>query len=341
MKLITFTVPCYNSASYMRHCIETLLTAGDEAEILIINDGSTKDNTAEIADEYAAKYPNIVRAIHQENGGHGEGVNQGIRNAKGLYFKVVDSDDWVDTIALKRVMDRIRSFVKEGKQIDLFLCNYVYEHPEGPGHVMKYGNVFPKNRVCTWDDTRPFNPSQYLMMHSVIFRTKVVRASGVVLPKHTFYVDNLFLYAPLPLCKNLYYMDENLYRYFIGRPDQSVQENVMLKRIDQQYRVTMLVVDHFNMSAIKSQSKKLARVIYHHIALMVTITAVYLQMSNTPEKLQMCKTMWQKIKEKDPDLYRHMKYASMSILTTFPGKVGRKISVGGYKLAKKVFRFND
>ena len=136
-------------------------------------------------------------------------------------------------------------------------------------------------------------------------------------------------------------MDENLYRYFIGRPDQSVQEAVILKRIDQQYRVTMLTVNHFDMAAIERESKKLARVIYHHIALMVTITAVYLQMANTPEKLQMCKTMWAKIKEKDPTLYRHMKYASMSFFTTFPGKAGRQISVSGYKLAKKLFRFND
>ncbi|MBR6513349.1 MAG: glycosyltransferase [Clostridia bacterium] len=340
MKLITFTVPCYNSAEYMRHCIDTLLTAGEEAEILIINDGSTKDNTAEIADEYAAKYPTIVRAIHQENGGHGEGVNQGIRNAKGLYFKVVDSDDWLDTIALKRVMDRIRSFVKEGKRVDLFLANYVYQHPDGPGHIMKYGNVFPKDKICTWDDTKAFGPSQYLMMHSVIFRTKVVRASGVVLPKHTFYVDNLFLYAPLPLCKTIYYMDENLYRYFIGREDQSIQENVMVKRIDQQYRVTMLVTDLFDMKSIQKQSRKLARVLYHHISLMITITAVYLYVANTPEKLQMCKTMWEKIKEKDPSLYRHMKYNSLSGWTTIPGVPGRKLSVSVYRLSQKIFGFN-
>lgn len=64
-------------------------------EILIVDDGS-KDDTAAIADEYAEKYPTIVKAIHQENGGHGEAVNAGIRNATGLYFKVVDSDDWVD-----------------------------------------------------------------------------------------------------------------------------------------------------------------------------------------------------------------------------------------------------
>ena len=340
MKLITFTVPSYNSESYMRHCIDTLLTAGEEAEIIIVNDGS-KDNTGAIADEYAEKYPTIVRVIHQENGGHGEGVNQGIRNATGLYFKVVDSDDWLDTIALKRVMDRIRSFVDEGKKVDLFLCNYVYEHPEGPGHVMKYDNVFPKNKLCTWDEIRPFRTSQYLMMHSAIFRTKVVRASRVELPKHTFYVDNLFLYAPLPLCRSIYYMDENLYRYFIGRADQSVQDAQMVKRVDQQHKVTMLVVDFFDMPAIEKQSKKLARVLYHHIALMVTITAIFLYMANTPEKIQMCKTMWNHIKEKDPTLYRHMKYASMSALTTLPGKPGRKFTVSVYKLAKKIFKFND
>ena len=83
MKLITFTVPCYNSAAYMDRCIETLLPAGEEAEIILVDDGST-DETGRIADEYAAKYPTIVRVIHQENGGHGEGVNQGIRNAQGF-----------------------------------------------------------------------------------------------------------------------------------------------------------------------------------------------------------------------------------------------------------------
>ena len=75
-KLITFAVPCYNSAAYMRHCIETLLSAGEQAEIILVDDGSVKDETPAICDEYAAQYPTIVKAIHQENGGHGEGVNQ-------------------------------------------------------------------------------------------------------------------------------------------------------------------------------------------------------------------------------------------------------------------------
>ena len=62
-KLITFAVPCYNSAAYMRHCIETLLSAGEQSEIILVDDGSVKDETPAICDEYAAKYPTIVKAI--------------------------------------------------------------------------------------------------------------------------------------------------------------------------------------------------------------------------------------------------------------------------------------
>ncbi|MBQ3119712.1 MAG: glycosyltransferase family 2 protein, partial [Peptococcaceae bacterium] len=94
-KVLSIAIPSYNSEAYMANCIESLLIGGDDVEILIVNDGS-KDGTAQIADAYAAKYPNIIRAVHQENGGHGEAVNAGLRNATGRYFKVVDSDDWVD-----------------------------------------------------------------------------------------------------------------------------------------------------------------------------------------------------------------------------------------------------
>ncbi|MBR5514778.1 MAG: glycosyltransferase family 2 protein [Clostridia bacterium] len=339
MKLITFTVPCYNSEEYMKKCLNNLLLAGDEAEILIINDGST-DNTGKIADEYAEKYPNIVRALHQENGGHGEGVNQGLRNAKGLYFKVVDSDDWLDPHALSVLMSKIRNAVKLGKTVDMFVANYVYEHPEGPGHVMKYQNVFKKNKICTWNETTPFKSTQYLSMHSVIFRTKVLRAAGIELPKHTFYVDNLFVYLPLPYCRTIYYMDEDLYRYYIGRPDQSVQEKVLLKRVNQHYRVALALIDGFDIKSIEKQSPKLARVIKHHISMIVTITAVFLYMDGSAEKIYMCKKMWAKIKEKDEALYHALKYRSLSALTTIPGKPGRTFTVSAYKAARKIFKFN-
>ena len=182
-KIITFAVPCYNSAAYMDHCVETLLKGGEDIEIILVDDGSTKDNTHEKCDEWAAKYPDIIRAIHQENGGHGEGVNQGIRNARGLYYKVVDSDDWLDETALHTVMDQLRQFAHMPAPVDMVVANYVYEHVEdNTRKAVNYQNVFPTGRIFTWDEIRPFRPSQYLLMHSVINLTHPPRDGGRELP---------------------------------------------------------------------------------------------------------------------------------------------------------------
>ena len=159
-KLITFAVPCYNSAAYMRHCIETLLSAGEQAEIILVDDGSVKDETPAICDEYAAKYPTIVKAIHQENGGHGEGVNQGIRNATGLYYKVVDSDDWLDTDALQKVLARLHTLVTRGTAPDLMICNYVYcllYTSPSPPHCAVHQHL-PAGASVHLDARRPLPP---------------------------------------------------------------------------------------------------------------------------------------------------------------------------------------
>ena len=171
MKLLTFAVPCYNSEAYMDHCVQTLLEGGEDVEIILIDDGS-QDATGAIADRYAREYPDIVRVVHQENGGHGEGVNQGLRRARGLYYKVVDSDDWADVDALHKILEQLRAFAQMEKPVDLLVCNYVYEHMEdNTRKVMKYTNVFPRGRVFTWEEIGRFRASQYLLMHSVFYRT--------------------------------------------------------------------------------------------------------------------------------------------------------------------------
>ena len=144
MKLLTVTIPCYNSAAYMRHAIESLLPGGEDIEIIVVDDGSTKDNTLEIAREYEAKYPTIVRAVHQENGGHGQAVNTGLRLASGLYFKVVDSDDWADEESLKKVMTFLKDTVESGRSVDALIANYVYENQEmHKSTVIDYTSAMP------------------------------------------------------------------------------------------------------------------------------------------------------------------------------------------------------
>ena len=146
MKLISFVVPCYNSQEYMRHCIDTLLPGGDQVEILIVNDGSS-DNTAAIADEYEKKYPDICRAIHQENKGHGGAVNTGIKNATGIYLKVVDSDDWVDIKSYRKILTKLKEFVEKDDLPDMVIANYVYEKVGAKRKkVIHYENALPVKR---------------------------------------------------------------------------------------------------------------------------------------------------------------------------------------------------
>lgn len=340
-KLITFAVPCYNSAAYMEHCVETLLQGGDDIEIILVDDGSTKDDTPAICDRYAQQYPDIVRAIHQENGGHGEGVNQGIRNARGIYYKVVDSDDWLDVPSLHKALDTLRGFVRDGSPIDMLICNYVYEHVEDQTQKsMGYSNVFPEGRVFTWNDINHFGPSQYLLMHSVIYRTKLLRDCGLELPKHTFYVDNIFVYQPLPFVKSIYYLDLDLYRYFIGRSDQSVNEQVMVGRVDQQLRVTKLMIAAHDLRQIKESQPKLARYMTSYLAMMMTISSLLLYIDNTPESLGKKTELWEHLRAVDPALHHKMKYRALSAVTTIPGYQGRKLSLKLYHLAQRLYKFN-
>src|SRR5690606_36335632 len=140
-------IPCYNSQDYMRYCIESLLPGGENVELLIVNDGS-RDNTASIADEYAVKYPTIIKAIHQANGGHGEAVNTGIRHARGLYIKVVDSDDCVDTRAYRKIIDTLAQFRDEQQKVDMLVSNFVYEK-EGTKfkEVIRYESIMPEDTI--------------------------------------------------------------------------------------------------------------------------------------------------------------------------------------------------
>ena len=340
-KLITFAVPCYNSADYMDHCVETLLAAGPEAEIILVDDGSTKDDTPAKCDAWVERHPDINRAIHQENGGHGEGVNQGIRHAQGLYYKVVDSDDWLDTAALAKVMEKLREFSKLPAPVDMVIANYVYEHVEDNTHkAMGYRNVFPTGQIFTWDDIGHFRASQYLLMHSVIYRTQLLRDCGLILPKHTFYVDNIFVYQPLPYVKTMYYLNVDLYRYFIGRSDQSVNESVMAGRIDQQVRVTKIMIDAHDLSLIRQSQKRLGRYMFNYLSMMMTISSIFSVIANTPESLGMRTELWEYLRKKDPALYRRCRYRLTNVGTNIPGYQGRKLSVTLYRLARKIYKFN-
>ena len=338
MKLLTITVPCYNSQDYMRHCVDTLLPGGDDVEILIVDDGSS-DDTASIADELAAAHPGIVRAIHQENRGHGGAVMTGIREAAGMYFKVVDSDDWVDKDAYTSVLNTLRQFSSEEEPVDMLVSNYVYEK-QGAVHkkVVSYHHSLPAGRVLTWDKTRHFPRGHYLLMHALIYRTGLLRESGLNLPWHTFYVDNLYAYVPLQRVRRFYYLDVDFYRYFIGRSDQSVNEKVMISRIDQQIRVNLQMMRDVDVKDIENH--KLRSYLVNYFEIITAVSSILLFCAGTAEALDKKDMFWKEIAEGDPWLYRKIRYRIMGWSLTKRNIINTKANIGVYRIAQKVFGFN-
>ena len=339
MKLITFTVPCYNSAAYMDTCIESILKCGDDIEILIVDDGSTKDDTAAKADAWQERHPGLIRAIHKENGGHGSAVNMGLANATGRYFKVVDSDDWLDEHAMAEIMVYLRRQAELPHPTDLVIGNYVYEKVhEGARTVMHYRNVFPEGREFGWADVGHFGQSQYLLMHSVYYRTEMLRKMHLELPEHTFYVDNIFVYEPLVYVRTMRYFNVDAYHYFIGREDQSVNEKVMMGRMDQQLRVTRQMIDNVDPQAVRN--RHLRHYLRNYLSMMMCICSVFLRMRGGETDEQDLKDIWAYLKEQNPSLYRRVRSNALNLATNLPTEAGEKIGLKGYQIAQKIFKFN-
>ena len=338
MKYISFAIPCYNSEAYMAQAIESILPGGEDVEILIVNDGS-KDRTAEIGKEYEEKYPGIVKLINKENGGHGDAVNAGLSHASGKYFKVVDSDDWVDRISLMKILNVLKNFEEEEQEVDMLIANYVYEKV-GMEHkkVIRYDNVLPENQILKWDEIGQFRIGQYILMHSVIYRTDMLKLCQLTLPKHTFYVDNIYVYYPLPHVRTLYYMDVDFYRYFIGREDQSVNEKVMISRIDQQIFVTKTMINMYELRRI--QSKKLRKYMLNYLAIMMTVSSILCIRSKKKENLEKKKELWQYLKQKDYGAFMKIRYGILGQTMNLPGRSGRKVSSMAYVVARRLIGFN-
>ena len=336
MKLLSIAIPSYNSQEYMAHAIESLLPGGDEVEILIVNDGS-KDRTGEIADEYERRYPGIVRALHKENGGHGDAVMTGLKHAAGLYFKVVDSDDWVDPDALRQVLDQLRAF--QDDPVDMLISNYVYDKVGVKHkHVVSYRHVLPQSRVFGWEDAGRFKKGQYLLMHSVIYHTELLRTCGLTLPKHTFYVDELYVYIPLKDVEKMYYLDVDLYHYFIGREDQSVHEEVMIRRIDQYLLVNRLLVSGVDPYTVPDRHRR--NYMLNFLEIITVVSSVLLTKSGTEENLKKKEDLWAFIARENPKVYQTLRRRLLGRLVHLPGKFGRSVMIGGYKIARKIFGFN-
>ncbi|MDR2178119.1 MAG: glycosyltransferase family 2 protein [Treponema sp.] len=337
MKILSVIVPCYNSQNYMERCIDSLLPGGNDVEIIIVNDGST-DETGAVAEAYRRQYPDVVLVIHQENRGHGGAINTGLARAGGAFIKVVDSDDWVDEAAYGQILKTLKGFPETARP-DVVISNYVYEK-EGKRRkmVIRYSPTLPEGRVFTWAKCGRLPKGRYILMHSIIYRRGIMDECKLLLPEHTFYVDNLYAYIPLRYTKTLYYLDVDFYRYYIGRAGQSVHEAVMIRHIDQQLFVNRLMVSAFAPEAVKEKRKR--RYLLNYLEIVTLASSAMLLRGGTEEHLRKKRELWQYIHANNKWLYKKLRHGFLAQLVHLPGNIGRHISVSIYHFSRLIVGFN-
>lgn len=217
-KILSITIPSYNVEKYIDKCVQSMLVDSilDDIEILIVNDGS-KDSTPEIARGYVEKYPQTVRLIDKENGGHGSTINAGIREATGKYFKVVDGDDWLMTENLEHFITLLKS-----RDEDVIASNYLCIRDESYDVIAEKRvttDVSLYGTVCNMDKGEV---KEVIKMHGLTIRTSILKENNITIDEHCFYVDAEYIAYPMPFVSSVYYDDEFIYMYRLGRNGQSM-----------------------------------------------------------------------------------------------------------------------
>lgn len=266
MKTLSIVVPTYNVEKYLKRCIDSLIYDErilEDIEILIVNDGS-KDSSLEIAKEYEKKYPQTVKVIDKENGGHGSTINAGLKIAKGKYFRVIDSDDWVN-------IDEFGDYVKDLKKydVDIVITNYNKELLySGEIQTFNYKNLEYNKVYNLLEFDYDLLEDSYFYMATSTIKTEKLRKADLHLDEKTFYVDMEYILLPFLQMETIVYLDYNIYRYFIGRADQSVNIQSFVRNRSHHERVLKRLLEFY-----KGIDEKEPRKVY--------IKKIILQMLNT------------------------------------------------------------
>lgn len=302
MKLLTIVVPVYNTEKYIKRCLDSLdnKEINDKIEVLIVSDGS-KDNSINIAREYEKKYPNTFKIIEKENGGHGSTINKGLEIATGKYFRVIDSDDWVDNYNFIK-------YIKELEKIDTDLVVTDYSKEliyEGISEKLVYKNLVPSKEYNFDNFDLKLLEGEYFVMATSTYKTEVLRKSNLKLMEKTFYVDMQYNVVPVVNVNTFTYLDLDIYRYFIGRKSQSVNTASFVKNHLNHDKVTKYLVDYYN-----NLDKNISKIKREYIKIIINYTlfthySIYcMYFTKKSEGYKLAKNFDKYLLKTSPELYK-------------------------------------
>ncbi|MBP5512325.1 glycosyltransferase family 2 protein [Candidatus Saccharibacteria bacterium] len=239
-KILSVSVAAYNLGDMIRENLDSFVKAPkkvlDKIEILVTNDGST-DDTPKIVKEYAKKYPKSIILINQKNQGAGSTVNSGIKHATGKYFKMIDGDDWVESINLESIISKLEKTDADIVLTDMLTYNEsVKRITDRSGYNLKEDTDLKFTDVCNSID---------IQMHNAMYKTELLKKNKVKLD-NGFYTDIEYVLLPLPFVKKIAYFAEPLYVYRIARSGQSMSKASMRKNAKQHSLVLKRLIDEYD-----------------------------------------------------------------------------------------------
>lgn len=250
-KVLSIVIPSYNVEKTLGETIESMLDDRilSDIEILVVNDGS-KDITASIGKKYQSLYPNTVRYIEKENGGHGSTINRGIKEAVGKYFKVVDGDDWLLTENLIDLVKRLKQINSDLVYNSFYTVHDKTKHRElvDDAKNVKYEYEYNFDDVC-----KDF----IIPMHSLTIKTSILKENNVWIDEKRFYVDAEYILLPIPYVQTITFYKEPIYLYRIFTEGQSMNIKNMQKNIAHHFDVVFRMVHFYEENKDKiSQTKR-------------------------------------------------------------------------------------
>jgi glycosyltransferase involved in cell wall biosynthesis len=322
-KLLTVAVPSDNAARFLNKNIESLMAvAGRERlDVIIVDDGST-DETGAMADALAKQYDGIVRVIHKENGGHGSGVNAGLKKALGTYYCVLDADDYVDPHTFGKVLNRLERC--EPVALALFDFDFVDEDGQVTKHVEL--PALPKDQVFSFGDYAGKlhdGPDRWVWIHNAIYRREFLEKIDFSCHEHHYYVDMEYITYPLTSVGNAVYFPLRARYYLVGRGGQSVALNSRVKHFDQYREVVEFLVAFDRKEAERSASTgtpNAAVLAYTRSRTAEFITGVYSTLFGFPDRkdaVRVATEFDEWLRKEAPEIYEANESLAVKALRTF------------------------
>lgn len=256
-KILSIIIPTYNMAALLPRCLDSLTASGvlDDLDIMVVNDGST-DSSRAVAYSYAERYPQSIKVVDKKNGNYGSTINAALPLAVGEYVKVLDSDDWFDSQALAKYVAELKSLEQE---VDVSVTHFLMIHEGGRTETVKYQNYgrepYTYGKVYNLDKVLGDGFIRYFLMHSLTYRTQLLRDHGYRQTEGISYTDIQWSSYPFFWARSIVFHDLVVYRYNMDREGQTMDPAVIRKSLPQLERMTMDLMDFYRKADMSGLSE--------------------------------------------------------------------------------------